>query len=237
AADCKSAYAGSIPTQASTPDTGATHRRPRPGGEIGRHKGLEDLSPPGETPGVAPVKFGERPGPRSEPTPSQASGSPKEGVESRRRAPVAHRAKVKACSRPRTAMAGGESRSGTKIPRPRGHAGSSPAPGTTPHRLLLWERLQPRLSHQVSRNRHCPSRLKPLLPSRHRHSRADPRTSASPPYVIMAARHPGAPPPVPMFHRRTAWFACIAIAVLGIVLAWTWSPAWWWAVAVAGPLA
>src|SRR5690606_34040023 len=32
--------------------------------------------------------------------------------------------------RPRTAMAGGESRSGTKIPRPRGHAGSSPAPGT-----------------------------------------------------------------------------------------------------------
>src|SRR5690606_14262478 len=130
AADCKSAYAGSIPTQASTPDAGATHRRPRPGGEIGRHKGLEDLSPPGETPGVAPVKFGERPGPRSEPTPSQASGSPKEGVESRRRAPVAHRAKVKACSRPRTAMAGGESRSGTKIPRPRGHAGSSPAPGT-----------------------------------------------------------------------------------------------------------
>ena len=53
----------------------------------------------------------------------------------------------------------------------------------------------------------------------------------------MAARHPGAPPPVPMFHRRTAWFACIAVAALGIVLAWTWSPGWWWAVAVAGPLA
>src|SRR5690606_23507043 len=201
AADCKSAYAGSIPTQASTPDTGATHRRPRPGGEIGRHKGLEDLSPPGETPGVAPVKFGERPGPRSEPTPSQASGSPKEGVESRRRAPVAHRAKVKACSRPRTAMAGGESRSGTKIPRPRGHAGSSPAPGTIGSPFL-------------------PAPPHPRRPRRHRvfaEARAGPRTPASPPYVIMAARHPGAPPPVPMFHRRTAWFACIAIAVLGIV--------------------
>jgi hypothetical protein len=38
---------------------------------------------------------------------------------------------AKACSRPRTAQAGGESRSGTKIPRPRGHAGSIPALGTT----------------------------------------------------------------------------------------------------------
>src|SRR5690606_11083645 len=40
---------------------------------------------------------------------------------------------VKACSRPRTATAGGEGRSGTKIPRPRGHAGSSPASGTIDH--------------------------------------------------------------------------------------------------------
>ncbi len=41
-----------------------------------------------------------------EPTPSQAS-EPKleEGVESRRRAPTAHKAMVKACSRPRTAFA------------------------------------------------------------------------------------------------------------------------------------
>jgi len=38
--------------------------------------------------------------------------------------------------------AGGESRSGTKIPRPRGHAGSSPASGTTSS--ILQERLQPR---------------------------------------------------------------------------------------------
>src|SRR5690606_41689754 len=80
----------------------------------------------------------------------------------------------------------------------------------------------------------------PRRPRRHRvfaEARAGPRTPASPPYVIMAARHPGAPPPVPMFHRRTAWFAFIAIAVLGIVLARTWSPAWWLAVAGFGPLA
>ena len=43
----------------------------------------------------------------------------------------------------------------------------------------------------------------------------------------MAARHPGAPPPVPMFHRKAAWLACIALVLLGIALALTVSPAWW----------
>lgn len=39
-----------------------------------------------------------------------------------------------------------------------------------------------------------------------------------------------------MLHRKTAWFACIALTVLGIVLALSWSPAWWWAAAMFGAL-
>ncbi|MBJ6984186.1 FMN-binding glutamate synthase family protein [Luteimonas sp. MC1750] len=39
-----------------------------------------------------------------------------------------------------------------------------------------------------------------------------------------------------MTYRYTAWFACIAICLLGIVLALTWSSGWWWVAAVAGAL-
>ena len=39
-----------------------------------------------------------------------------------------------------------------------------------------------------------------------------------------------------MFHRKTAWFACIALTVLGLVLAQALSPAWWWAVVAFGAL-
>ena len=31
-----------------------------------------------------------------------------------------------------------------------------------------------------------------------------------------------------MFHRRTTWFACIAIAIATTLLALRWTPAWWW---------
>ena len=53
----------------------------------------DNLSPPGETPEVKPVKLGEGPGRESELMPSQAlePKGPREGVESRRRAPTAER--------------------------------------------------------------------------------------------------------------------------------------------------
>jgi len=47
----------------------------------------------------------------------------------------------------------------------------------------------------------------------------------------------GALPPVPMFNRHTVWFASIAIALAGIVLAIVWSPVWWWLAALSGTLA
>ena len=67
---------------------------------------LNILSPSGEIPEVTPVKIGERPGSyrfraNAEPSPGAQLW---EGVESRRRAPKASKAKVKACSRPRTAL-------------------------------------------------------------------------------------------------------------------------------------
>ncbi|MGY1409497.1 FMN-binding glutamate synthase family protein [Luteimonas sp. A611] len=40
-----------------------------------------------------------------------------------------------------------------------------------------------------------------------------------------------------MFNRRTVWFASIALALTGIVLALAWSPAWWWLAASSGALA
>ncbi|MEN1940226.1 FMN-binding glutamate synthase family protein [Luteimonas sp. MJ246] len=40
-----------------------------------------------------------------------------------------------------------------------------------------------------------------------------------------------------MTYRYTAWFVCIALAIVGLVLAYTWSPHWWWLVTVAGALA
>ena len=39
-----------------------------------------------------------------------------------------------------------------------------------------------------------------------------------------------------MLHRRTVWFTCIFLAILGLVLAVTYSPHWWWLAAVAGAL-
>ncbi len=40
-----------------------------------------------------------------------------------------------------------------------------------------------------------------------------------------------------MTYRYTAWYACIALAVVGLVLALAVSPGWWWLAAVAGTLA
>ncbi len=111
-----------------------------PSGEIGRHKGLEsNLSPSGETWEVTPVKFGESPGcactlarpsqRRAKPHACRAGGRCREQTAGT----YGRKARVKACSRPRTAAyaaAGGESRSGKKIPRLRGRAGSIPASGT-----------------------------------------------------------------------------------------------------------
>ncbi len=39
-----------------------------------------------------------------------------------------------------------------------------------------------------------------------------------------------------MFHRRTAWLICIAVAVLAGAAGWAWSAAWWWLALVAGAL-
>ena len=67
---------------------------PHPSGGIGRHKGLENLSPRGETPEVTPVKVGEGPDRippcgRVDTEPSPPDNEVREGVESRRRAPKA----------------------------------------------------------------------------------------------------------------------------------------------------
>jgi len=40
-----------------------------------------------------------------------------------------------------------------------------------------------------------------------------------------------------MTYRYTAWYACIALTVVGLVLALAVSPGWWWLVAAAGALA
>ena len=111
-----------------------------PSGEIGRHKGLEiNLSPLGETREVTPVKFGERPGcahvvrARANAEPSRGSTRVCGRCREQTAGTYGREARVKACSRPRTAAlvaAGGESRSGKKIPRLRGRAGSIPASGT-----------------------------------------------------------------------------------------------------------
>ncbi len=53
----------------------------------------------------------------------------------------------------------------------------------------------------------------------------------------MSARRSGAKTAVIMFHRKTVWFASIALTALCLVLAQVWSAAWWWAVAVFAALA
>ena len=69
---------------------------------------------------------------RSEPTPSQAPLKSRGRCREQTAGTYGRKAMVKACSRPRTApRAGGESRSGKKIPRPRGRTGSIPVSGTT----------------------------------------------------------------------------------------------------------
>ena len=39
-----------------------------------------------------------------------------------------------------------------------------------------------------------------------------------------------------MTYRHFAWFACIALTAVAVLLALTWSPGWWWVAAVAGAL-
>lgn len=81
--------------------------------------------------------------PPLDPTPSQARRR-REGIE-QTAGTYSRKARVKVCSRPRTpAIAGGgESRSGTKIPRPSGRAGSNPASGTTIQELFLPTQKRP----------------------------------------------------------------------------------------------
>ena len=93
-----------------------------PSGGIGRRRGLRtNLSPPGETPEVKPVKLGEGPGPqvRANAEPSPRIERSKGRCREQTAGTYGRKAMVKACSRPRTPCSqdGGESRSGKKILR------------------------------------------------------------------------------------------------------------------------
>src|SRR5690606_32313685 len=63
-----------------------------------------------------------------------------------------------------------------------------------------------------------------------------PRRAFSCPCGIMAGAPTGRASEPDMTHRFLAWYACIALALLGLLLALVVGPGWWWLAAVAGLL-